>query len=161
MLAAPVEPGLKCGHPMAGECAEVVAKCRVKATTSSSSRRGICGGGSKSLPAESICTPSRARRGGSTENPKNQGARVKSRAPCAFFNTLRRYKAGLLAGIFAQGCLLSCVFHAKNLLFQSRRLYCQKIGLAFVGIHQFMPFRTNCRKLLTAGGIYVRSSVTM
>lgn len=31
MLAAPVEPGLKCGHPMAGECAEVVAKCRVKA----------------------------------------------------------------------------------------------------------------------------------
>jgi hypothetical protein len=57
MLAAPVEPGLKCGHPMAGECAEVVAKCRVKATTSSSSRRGICGGGSKSLPAESILRP--------------------------------------------------------------------------------------------------------
>ena len=31
ILTSPVEPGLKCGHPMENEYAEVVAKCRVKA----------------------------------------------------------------------------------------------------------------------------------
>lgn len=31
ILTSPVEPGLKCGHPMENEYVEVVAKCRVKA----------------------------------------------------------------------------------------------------------------------------------
>lgn len=30
ILTSPVEPGLKCGHPMENEYVEVVAKCRVK-----------------------------------------------------------------------------------------------------------------------------------
>ena len=86
--------------------------------------------------------PSRARPGGLSETrpeADKQAAPARSDALCR--------------SLFALARLSYAFFDAKNLCFQSQHLYCQKLGLPFVGIHQFMPLRTNWRKLLTAGGV--------
>lgn len=120
ILVSPVEPQLKCGHPMENEYVEVVAKCRLKPSSA----------------------PSRARPGGLSETrpeADKQAAPARSDALCR--------------SLFALARLSYAFFDAKNLCFQSQHLYCQKLGWPFVGIHQFMPLRTNWRKLLTAGGV--------